>query len=210
MQTILMPTSLFFETAYKDLHIDENRLNLLNSIVTAVLGEIQKNRNVNLNYICTHNSRRSQFAQIWSCFATDYFNLSKINSFSGGTKVTSFFRSTTKTLQEVGFNFQIEEYSHQNPKFIINYENCKKPIIGFSKLYDDKSNKKPFIAIITCSATDENCPFIPEANHRFNLPFSDPRIFDNTNSQYEKYLELNKKIAGEIYYLFNQIAISTI
>ena len=205
VQTISTNTENFFIDALSDLQIDKKRIILLESIAAYIVNELKQHKNVNLNYICTHNSRRSQLAQVWSSYATNYFKFKNIENFSGGTAVTAFFRNTVKTLQEVGFKFQLSEFSHQNPEYLINYKNCTSPIIGFSKLYDSEQNKKPFIAITTCSNADENCPFIPDAIERFHLPFNDPKSFDNTLYQSEKYLEASKQIAGEIHFIFNII-----
>ena len=205
IQTVASNTKHFFENALIDLKVDANRTKLLKKIALQIVSELKENREINLNYICTHNSRRSQLSQVWSSYATNYFKLSNIQSFSGGTAVTSFYRNTVKTLQEVGFKFQISEFSHQNPEYLISYENCLNPILGFSKLYLDEHNKKPFIAITTCSNADENCPFIADAVQRFHLPFNDPKKFDNTLYKSEKYLKANKQIAGEIHFIFNLI-----
>lgn len=205
VQTVSINTEEFFITALKDLKVDEKRIILLKSIALFTANEIKQNKRVNLNFICTHNSRRSQLAQVWSSYAASYYKFSQVFSYSGGTAETSFFRNTVKTLQEVGFNFQIKEFSHQNPMYFISYKNCINPIIGFSKIYNHEHNQKPFIAITTCSNADENCPFIPDAIERFHLPFYDPKNFDNTLYQAEKYLEVNKQIAGEIHFIFNFI-----
>ncbi len=205
MQSVSINTEQFFKEALLDLKIDKERTQLLQSIALFITNELKQHKQVNLNYICTHNSRRSQLAQVWSSYASHFFKLKNINSFSGGTTSTSFFRNTVKTMQEVGFKFQLLEFSHQNPEYLIQYINCTNPIIGFSKLYDDESNRKPFIAITTCSNADENCPFIPDAIARFHLPFTDPKAFDSTLYQSEKYLETNKQIAGEIHFLFKLI-----
>jgi len=203
IQTDSKNTEHFFFNALKDLKIDENRTYLLKSIASFIASEIRKNKPVNLNFICTHNSRRSQLAQVWSSYAAHIYKFNQVKSFSGGTVATSFFINTVKTLQEVGFNFQIAEFSHENPVYAIGYKNSINPIIGFSKLYDHEQNSKPFIAITTCSNADENCPFIPDALVRFHLPFTDPKNYDNTLYQSEKYLETNKQIAGEIHFIFS-------
>ncbi|WP_456376669.1 hypothetical protein [Lutibacter sp.] len=205
LESISINTALFFETALKELEIDETRVKLLQSIALFIASEIKDDKPVNLNYICTHNSRRSQLAQVWSSYACTYFKLKNIESFSGGTAATTFFRNTVKTLQEVGFKFQLLKFSHQNPEYLISYKNSTNPIVGFSKLYDNEHNKSPFIAVTTCSNADENCPFIPNATQRFHLPFTDPKIFDGTLYQAEKYLETNKQIAGEIHFIFKNI-----
>ncbi len=204
-ETVSINPEQFFTMALADLKIDEARAILLKDIGLFIGKQINENKGLNLNFICTHNSRRSQLAQIWSNYASNYFKFEKIESFSGGTAVTAFFRNTVKTLQEVGFKFQLSEFSHQNPAYLIHYDNCTNPIIGFSKLYDHENNKKPFIAITTCSQADQNCPFIPDAIQRFHLPFTDPKNFDNTLYQSEKYLESNKQIAGEIHYIYKMI-----
>ncbi|NOR29272.1 MAG: hypothetical protein GQ540_12160 [Lutibacter sp.] len=205
VQTVSTNTENFFIDALSDLQIDKKRIILLESIATCIVNELKQHKNVHLNYICTHNSRRSQLAQIWSNYASNYFKINNIENFSGGTAVTSFFRNTVKTLQEVGFKFQLLEFSHQNPEYLISYKNCTNPIIGFSKLYDHEHNKNPYIAITTCTNADENCPFIPDAVQRFHLPFNDPKSYDNTLYQSEKYLEASKQIAGEIHFIFNII-----
>ena len=199
-------TEHFFKQALLDLKIDDHRKSLLHNIATAISHSLIEDGSVNLNFICTHNSRRSQLAQVWGSFAAHLFKIAGIKSFSGGTAVTSFFRNTIATLQEVGFEFQLIDFSHENPKYHIRFKESLQPIVGFSKLYDDLQNKRPFMAITTCSSADENCPFIPDATDRFHLPFNDPKAFDGTDQQDEKYLETNRQIAGEIHFIFAAIA----
>lgn len=195
----------FFENASKSIDICEERRNLLNKIAKKITSVYLKNKKVNINFICTHNSRRSQLGQVWAFFAKNYFKLKKINAFSGGTEVTSFHRNTVKTLQEVGFIFNMIDFSHQNPKYDISFNGSKKSIQGFSKIYDNKINNTPFIAITTCNSADKKCPYISEASFRFHLPFVDPKVSDGTKEQEETYLATNKQIAGEIFYIFKQI-----
>lgn len=195
---------IFFENAAKNLKITDDRKNLLISIAKKIKEEtLNSNTDTYLNFICTHNSRRSQLAQVWAYYAAHYFNLSNIKSYSGGTAVTAFFRNTVKTLQETGFNFQVTEFDHQNPTYAISFDSEHKPLIGYSKLFNDEQNSEAYFAITTCSSADENCPFIPEAIWRFHLPFNDPKEFDNTDQEKEAYLNANQQIAGEIYFLFD-------
>ena len=158
----------------------------------------------NINFICTHNSRRSQLGQVWSFFAANYFKLN-INALSGGTEVTAFHGNTVKTLTEVGFKFDIKEFSHTNPTYRISFDENKSSLLGFSKIYDDDENKTPYIVLTTCNNADENCPFIPEASARFHLPYTDPKHSDDSIEQEATYLQTSKIIAAEIYFLFNEI-----
>lgn len=204
LKTSNIATKSFFENAFKRNSISEDRSKLLLKIAETIAKEYTTKEVVNLNFICTHNSRRSQLGQIWGFYAAHYFNLN-INSFSGGTEVTAFYRNTVKTLQKVGFLFQLVDFSHQNPKYEISFDGAKKTVLGFSKLYDDSENKDPYMAITTCDSADKNCPFIPSAMYRFHLPFVDPKHSDGSITQDETYLKTNKQIAGEVYYIFSQV-----
>lgn len=203
--TILINTEHFFSTALIELSIDDDRLLLLETIANYIVSELKQQKPVNLNYICSHNSRLSQLLNVWSCYASNYFNLNTVESLSGGTAVTYFHRNTIKTLQQAGFIFKLSEFSHHNPVYIIEYEDCRKPIKVYSKLYNNEFNTAPFIAISTCSNVSENCSFISEASKNFQLTYNNPENFDNTLYTSEKYLETNKKIAGEIHFIFKSI-----
>lgn len=197
-------TKNFFENAFKKSTISEDRVKLLLRIAETIAKEYTIKEVVNLNFICTHNSRRSQLGQVWGFYAADYFDLN-INSFSGGTEVTAFYRNTVKTLQKVGFLFQVVDFSHQNPKYQISFEGSKKTLFGFSKLYDHSENKEPYMALTTCDSADRNCPYIPSATHRFHLPFVDPKHSDGSSDQEKTYLQTNQQIAGEVYFIFSQV-----
>lgn len=198
-------TKFFFEEAYKELIITDDRKKLLVSISDIIFDEYLEREKINLNFICTHNSRRSQLAQVWSFFAIEYFNLKNIFTYSGGTETTSFHRNTVKCLQKTGFTFSVVDFSHQNPRYLISFEGTKKSILGFSKVFDHPQNSYPFIAVTTCDSADQNCPFIPDAIKRFHLPYTDPKVSDNTDLTEETYLKTSKQIAGELYFIFNEI-----
>jgi|TARA_B110000908_G_scaffold98325_1_gene116094 arsenate reductase len=205
LKTSTTSTKNFFENAGNTVSISKERAQLLGTIAENISKEYQKNGTVNLNFICTHNSRRSQFGQVWSFFAAEYFNLN-IHAFSGGTEVTAFFKNTVKTLASEGFNFEIIDFSHQNPKYAISFEGTDKTIFGFSKLFNDAQNLNPFIAITTCNNADENCPFIPTATHRFHLPFVDPKFSDETEAAHKTYEKTSQQIAGELFFMFTKVS----
>lgn len=207
MQTsITETTENFFKSALNNLKLPSERKTLLTAIAKKAVEDLKKDQVVNFNFICTHNSRRSQLCQVWAHFATHYYKLQNIQLFSGGTAVTAFYRNTVKTLQAVGFSFHLSEFSHKNPTYLISNNSHKETLLAFSKLYDDASNNQPFFAITTCNNADENCPFIPEAVQRFHLPFIDPKAHDDTDLHEEKYMETNKSIAGEMHFLFLTIS----
>lgn len=194
----------FFKLASKSIELTEVRKKILLDISQGIANTYLKKNVANLNFICTHNSRRSQLGQVWTFYAANYFNLN-IHAFSGGTEVTAFYKNTVKTLQSVGFEFTVVDFSHENPKYAITFKESKNSILGFSKRFDDETNKSPFIAITTCNNADENCPFIPTALERFHLPFVDPKFSDETPEEESAYLKTNEQIAAEIFFIFNEV-----
>ena len=203
-KTSIISTENFFTLSSKKIKLAEDRKKVLLKISEKVTKEYTKNNLVNLNFICTHNSRRSQLGQVWTFYAANYFNLN-IHAFSGGTEVTAFYKNTVKTLQSAGFEFVVLDLSHENPKYAITFKDSKNAILGFSKRFDDETNKSPFIAITTCNNADENCPFIPNALERFHLPFVDPKFSDGTPEQESAYLKINEQIAAEVFFIFNEV-----
>lgn len=208
LKTDTISTKIFFENSHRNINIEEKRKELLSKIADKIVETYQSNdETVHINFICTHNSRRSQLGQVWTFFASHYFGLN-IRAFSGGTEVTAFHRNTVKTLKDVGFIFNIEEFSHQNPVYQISFKGSTNPILGFSKIFDHKINETPYIAITTCDSADENCPFIPKAIHRFHLPYTDPKYADSTTNQDAAYMKVNEEIAAEIYFIFKMVKAS--
>ena len=115
------------------------------------------------------------------------------------------FPKIDETLQKCGF--KIEKLTDtSNPIYSIKYTENEPPIIGFSKVFDAAFNpQSEFAAILTCSAADEGCPFIAGAEKRIPLTYKDPKQFDHTSLQNEKYMERCLEIATELKYVFSEI-----
>ncbi len=199
-------TKIFSNKAIETISIDKERQGILKLIASFIVSQCKKLNDVHLNFICTHNSRRSQLSQIWAHYAIEKYKLKRIKSYSGGTEVTAFHRNTIKTLQKAGFKFKLINYSHENPIYEITFSKAKNSITGFSKLYNDSINNDPYIVITTCSNAEQNCPFIPEAVERFHVGYTDPKVSDDSESMDKTYLETNKQIAAEMDFLFLQVS----
>lgn len=134
-----------------------------------------------------------------------YFNIRNVFCYSGGTETTALFPMIERTLQKSGF--QIKAISEkENPIYSIKYANNEHPIIGFSKMLDHDFNPKShFAAIMTCYSANEECPVVSGAEKRIPITFEDPKAFDNTPQQAEKYNERSLQIATELFYIFSQI-----
>ncbi|MFK7812686.1 MAG: protein-tyrosine-phosphatase [Maribacter sp.] len=181
--------------------ISADRKAILNPLATYISSKIAKNEAIALNFICTHNSRRSHLSQVWAQTLAFYVGIKNINCYSGGTEATALFPMAAETLKNTGF--QMNALSEgKNPVYSIKYASNSLPIIGFSKTFDDDSNPKSnFAAIMTCSSADKGCPFVAGSDGRFPITFEDPKAFDDTPLQKEKYHERSLQIATELLYV---------
>lgn len=185
--------------------ISKERKVLLEKIAAYVTQKQNENKPVNLVYICTHNSRRSHFGQVWAKVAADYYSIQNVNTFSGGTEATAFNIHAINALKRIGFDVK-PHHIEKNSLFHVFYDAQRKPIDCFSKVYDDPINpQKNFAAIMTCSDAEKNCPFIPGVQLRVGTPYDDPKAFDNTPQQDQMYDERCRQIAREVFYVFSLI-----
>ncbi len=185
--------------------ISKERKTVLQQLTDFIQSKVSNNQEIRINFICTHNSRRSHLSQVWAQTMANYFNIKNVFCYSGGTEATALFPMVAETLQNSGF--QIKTISkNENPIYSIKYSDNAHPIIGFSKKLDDDFNpKSEFAAIMTCDSANEACPFVPGAEKRIPITFEDPKAFDNTPQQAEKYNERSLQIATELFYVFSQI-----
>lgn len=185
--------------------LPSSRTSALEPLIAYIQDKKNHNEPIRLNFICTHNSRRSHLAQIWAQVAARYYGISNVTCYSGGTETTALFPTVAATLRKNGFKIE-SLTTGDNPIYSIKYSNNDHPIIGFSKKYDHSFNPADeFAAILTCSSADEGCPFIAGAEKRIPIPFDDPKAYDNTPLQTEKYKERSRDIALSLLYVFSKI-----
>lgn len=185
--------------------IPEQRKKVLDSLTEIIQQKKDSKTPINLNFICTHNSRRSHLSQIWMQTLASYFKIDNVFCYSGGTEATAMAIPAVEALKSQGFNIEVLANSN-NPIYTIKYnQNCL-PIIGFSKEYAHPFNPTSnFIAIMTCSQADEGCPLVLGAEQKIALTFEDPKLYDGTALQNEKYLERSIQMATELYYLLSNL-----
>lgn len=185
--------------------ISEERKKTLQPLIDFVQSKVSHQETVAINFICTHNSRRSHLSQVWAQTIAYSLGIQNIICYSGGTEATAMFPMAAKTLENSGF--QIQTLSEgKNPVYAIKYAENEHPIIGFSKKLDDDFNPKTgFAAIMTCDSANEACPFVVGAEKRIPITFLDPKAFDNTPQQAEKYQERSVQIATEMLFVFSKI-----
>ena len=183
--------------------ISSERKEVLQSLIDYIQKKIDDNQQIKLNFICTHNSRRSQLAQIWAKTAASYSGID-IESYSGGVEVTAFNERAVDALKNEGF--KINKEGDENPIYSVSFDESNASITAFSKTYDDPVNPTSgFAAVMTCSHADENCPFIAGAEIRLPVRYDDPKEYDDTPLEAIKYNERSLQIANELFYVFSQV-----
>ena len=188
-----------------EIPVSEERKEILNALVDYIQNKVNTKEQVRLNFICTHNSRRSHLSQIWAQTMAFHFGIKNVFCYSGGTEATAMFSKVGETLQNQGF--QIEKLSEEkNPVYAVKFNENEHSLICFSKVFDASFNPQShFAAIMTCSQADEGCPFIAGAEKRLPIRYDDPKAFDGTEFMNAKYAERSFEIASEMHYVFSQI-----
>ncbi len=184
--------------------IEKYRKEELENVGNYIRSKQEKGESVSLTFICTHNSRRSQFAQIWAAVAAAKYGIKDVQTFSGGTEDTAFNKRAVDACKRVGF--KIDGTVGTNPRYNVRFSDNAGAIDCFSKTFDNPANpQKGFAAIMTCSDADENCPIVHGAEFRARLTYDDPKIADRTAEETSKYDERCKQIATEMLYLFSKV-----
>lgn len=188
-----------------EMAVPNERKAVLEPLVDYVQQKVNANDEIRLNFICTHNSRRSHLSQIWSQTMAFHFGINNVFCYSGGTEATAMFPKVGETLVHQGFEIQ-KLCETENPVYAVKFDDNQHPIICFSKAYfDDFNPKSQFGAIMTCNNADEGCPLVLGAEARFPIKYDDPKAFDGTDIMNEKYAERSLQIASEMYFVFSQI-----
>ena len=113
-----------------------------------------------LNFICTHNSRRSHFGQVWAQVGAHHFGIdSLVQTYSGGTEATAFNERAVGALRRAGLDIHPAAIS-DNPRYAVHHAADRAPMVCFSKKYDDASANPTagFAAVMTCAQADRGCP----------------------------------------------------
>ncbi len=202
-----MMNSKLLETinTFRETSLTNARKEKLKPLIDYIQIKITNNQYIRLNFICTHNSRRSHLSQIWAQALGHHFNIKNLTCYSGGTEATAVFPTVIETLLKQGFETDVLS-AGSNPVYSIKYAVNEPAVIAFSKTYDNTFNpQSEFAAIMTCSQADAGCPFIAGAEKRIPITYDDPKAFDNSQLESKKYQERSLQIASELFYVFSQI-----
>ena len=184
-------------------HIPGERKEILNQLINYIRLKKSNNGPIRLNFICTHNSRRSHLSQIWAQTMAYHYSIDNVYCYSGGTEATAMFPKVAETLTNQGFEiYRLSDFP--NPVYAVKYDQNEHPIICFSKEYNHAFNPSGnYAAIVTCNSADEACPIVYGAEARFPVKYDDPKTFDGTDKMDIKYAERSLQIGEEMWYVFS-------
>ena len=189
--------------------IPGHRIDTLKLTGNWIVASLKDKGSADLVFICTHNSRRSQFGQVWASTAARYYGIDNINGFSGGTESTAFHHAAVAAIQRAGFIVKGSPVQQDNQKYIMRSGPGTPGITMFSKKYNDPENPaENFCAILVCSDADEACPIINGASLRISLPYEDPKAYDGSALEIRKYDERCREIARDMFFAFHYVAMS--
>src|SRR5687767_10639255 len=63
--------------------ISPDRKKELQQAASFIRGKLDQGKTADVTFICTHNSRRSHFCQIWAQTAAAYYGLTNVTTYSG-------------------------------------------------------------------------------------------------------------------------------
>lgn len=183
----------------------QERRQILQPLIEFINNKVEKSEEIRLNFICTHNSRRSHLSQIWAQTMANFFGIKNVFCYSGGTEATAMFPKVAETLQNQGFEI-LKLSETENPVYAVKFAENEHAVICFSKKYDHYFNpKSDFAAILTCDSADENCPVVEGAEARISMKYEDPKKSDNTPEMNETYFNRSLEIAAEMKYIFENL-----
>ena len=188
-------------------NISEERKAILQPLIEFIIFKVLNNEEIRLNFICTHNSRRSHLSQIWAQTMAQHFGVKNVFCYSGGTEATAMFPKVAETLINQGFEI-LKLSETENPVYAVKFDENEHSIVRKNKKYDHDFNPKSvFAAILTCDSADENCPIVYGAEARFPIKYEDPKKSDGTPEMNETYFNRSLEIATEMKFVFENIKI---
>lgn len=186
-------------------HIPVERKEALEQLAEIAATHLGKTGNADLTFICTHNSRRSHLSQVTAQMAAVFHRLDGVRCHSGGTEATACNPRTVAAFKRAGFEVS-ESGDTDNPVYSITVAYDGQPLRAWSKVYNQDGNPtEGYVAIMTCTHADENCPVALGAADRVSLPFTDPKESDDTPEESVTYDQRLREIGSQMFHVMGEV-----
>lgn len=206
--------------------VPADRQDELKSLANYIAKSIKQDGTADVMFICTHNSRRSHFGQIWAAAAAQHLGIEGVRTYSAGTEATAFNVRAIAAVERAGMIVEhipdptlLQKQDTSNPQLrfvnafdlnnkvmMVTYGKGAKPIFCFSKTMDHPVNPTvDFGAVMTCSSADAACPTVKGANFRVAIPYVDPKVSDGKPEEAATYDERCLQIATEMLWVMTAV-----
>lgn len=169
-----------------------------------ILSRHRLSKTADLMFVCTHNSRRSQFAHVWAEVFAHHYGLDWVRCYSGGTEVTACDERTVAALRRAGFQVSASGAA-PNPIYQCKYSDVFPSVICRSSLFET-AGLQEFAAMMCCDDVDQRCPIVPGAIARIPLHYEDPKASDGTDAEASCYDQRCQQIGGDMMLLMATVA----
>jgi protein-tyrosine-phosphatase len=185
--------------------ISADRKKELSEAASFIEARKQAGNVANLTFICTHNSRRSHFAQLWAQTAAFYYGVTNVNTYSGGTEVAACNIRTVRALRRAGFSIA-QASSGSNPVYLAQFSDAQPAVKLYSKEFTAAENPQSgFAAIFCCDHAAASCPVVKNAALRLPVLYVDPKASDGSPAEQATYDERCRQIAREMFYMMSLV-----
>ena len=180
---------------------------ILSEVADTIVQYIVAGTPLNVLFVCTHNSRRSQAAQLWLGTCLYLHNIENIEVYSAGAVATAFNYRMVDAARRMGFKVNLQR-TDEEEKYRV--DSPFHPVFSqtfFSKTIDDQSLPTENVLVLhTCTDAEASCPVIHGATHTYSLPFRDPSRFDGHPHQDKLYEATFRHIGSEMMFLSKEVA----
>jgi len=193
------------EHAQESERIPAQRQTELQHLAELLAEQHRAHHRLDLLFVCTHNSRRSQMGQLWAWAAAQQADIPGVVTHSGGTEGTAFNPRAVAALRRAGWPL-VQTTFTPNPTYLTSVSDSLAPVQLWSKRFEDAAvTPQAFTALMVCAEADAACPVVPGAAARFSLPYIDPKRADNTPEEAAAYDATCAEIAREMVYLMDEV-----
>mmetsp|Transcript_52551 Transcript_52551/g.125518 ORF Transcript_52551/g.125518 Transcript_52551/m.125518 type:complete len:222 (+) Transcript_52551:102-767(+) len=195
----------FLKAAAESVQYDEARDAELTKVAEYLKGKIAEGKPIKMNFICTHNSRRSHMGAVMAAAAAVYHGVKNVQTYSGGTEGTALAPPAVGAMMRAGVSVTKMD-SSSNPIYRLD---VGQPLLMdcFSKRFDEAPNPtSDFAACMVCGSANEACPLVTGCDARFPLLYTDPKASDggSATEQADAYTKALTQIGGELMVAFSR------
>lgn len=131
----------------------------------------KKNR-LNILFLCTGNSCRSQMAEGW----TRHLKSGEVNAYSAGIETHGLNPVAARVMKEAGVHISTQQSQH----------------------VDEFAETPLDIVVTVCDHAGENCPVFPGKARVVHIPFDDPPLLARSAGSEEEELNHYRRVRDEI------------